>query len=258
MTALTVLDNVTDVIAATDLTAGIIDLDDVTRAILRRDDDERTLRMAARAFGRAGLAHAYGHCSVRIDSETFLVCAARPMGLIGVGEPGTVVNVHGELPQGVLGEVRLHQYIYQANPAINAVARTMPPKVMSLSTLGRTPRVLHGMGSYFSPGTPLWNDPQLIRSDEKARAVIETMGNHPAVVMRGNGLVVAADSLEAVVTLTWYLEDAARIELDVLPLAGRFEPIELDAREADMRATRAGRVFERMWEYLTAGDPEAR
>ena len=33
--------------------------------------------------------------------------------------------------------------------------------------------------------------------------------------MRGNGLVVVADSLAQVVSLIWYLEDAARTELAV-------------------------------------------
>ena len=39
---------------------------------------QRQLRIAARAFARHGLAHAYGHCSGRIDERHFLVCAARP------------------------------------------------------------------------------------------------------------------------------------------------------------------------------------
>ena len=100
--------------------------------------DER-LRLAANALGRAGLVHAYGHCSVRLDADRLLVCAPRPMGLIG-DEQGTVVPITGELPPGVLGEVRAHQAIYSARPDINAVCRVMPPALMS-PTSGRTPAV---------------------------------------------------------------------------------------------------------------------
>jgi HCOMODA/2-hydroxy-3-carboxy-muconic semialdehyde decarboxylase len=216
----------------------------------------RRVRVAARALARAGLVHAYGHCSVRLDAARFLVCAARPMGVIGIGEPGVVVPVDGALPDGVLGEVRLHQHIYRVRPEIGAVARTMPPKLMSLSTLRRTPRPRHGFGSYFAPCVPLWDDPQLIRSDAQARAVIETMGGSPGVVMRGNGTVTAAASIEELIVLTWYLEDAARVELDVL--ASGFDPDAgvLSTDEAIQRATRSGRIIERMWEYLSAGDPE--
>ncbi|VVD71774.1 class II aldolase/adducin family protein [Pandoraea terrigena] len=224
-----------------------------TADIAERD---RAVRVAARTLARAGLAHAYGHCSVRLDAKHFLVCAARPMGLIGVGEAGTVVPVDGPLPDGVLGEVRLHQAIYRSRSEIGAVARTMPPRTMSLSTLRRTPRALHGPGTYFAPGVPLWDDPQLVRTDAQAEAVIAAMGTNAAVVMRGNGAVVAADTLEAMVALTWYLEDAARVDLDVLALEATYPAAVLDIDACRARATRSGRIIERMWEYLSAGDPE--
>jgi len=57
---------------------------------------------------------AFGHCSVRLDEKSFLVCAAKPMGIIKPGEPGTVVSTDAPLPEGVLGEVRMHQQNLQA------------------------------------------------------------------------------------------------------------------------------------------------
>lgn len=218
---------------------------------------QRRLRMAARALGRHGLAHAYGHCSVRLDERRFLVCAPRPMGLIARGEAGVVVPVDGPLPAGVLGEVRLHQQIYQRRPETCAVARTMPPHVMALGTARRTPRPRHGPGTYFGSGAALWDDPQLVRDETSAAAVIEAMGQANAVVMRGNGLVVAADTLEKVVCLTWYLEDAAKLELTVLGAGLENTSAVLTPAEFERRATSAGGIFERMWDYLTFGDPEA-
>ncbi|MES2535099.1 MAG: class II aldolase/adducin family protein [Pseudomonadota bacterium] len=215
------------------------------------------VRVAARALARANLVHAYGHCSMRLDAERFLVCAARPMSLIAPLEDGTVVAVHGDLPDGVLGEVRIHQQIYRSRPDIGGIVRSMPRDVMTLSAARVTPSPRHGMGSYFSPGVPLWDDPQLVRTEAQAAGVAQTLGTQPAVVMRGNGAVVAAPTLEQAVVLTWYLEDAARIELQ-LRSAGLAEsgPV-LSPEEALMRAVGTGRIYERMWEYLTAGDPEA-
>lgn len=215
------------------------------------------VRVAARALARANLVHAYGHCSARIDADHFLVCAARPMGLIEPGEPGTVVPVHGELPEGVLGEVRIHQHIYRLRPDVGGVVRSMPPTVMTLSTARVTPQPRHGMGSYFSPAVPLWDDPQLVRSDAQARGVAETLGAARAVAMRGNGAVVAAESLMHAVVLTWYLEDAARIELQLRSAGLANEGPTLALEEAARRAVGTGRIYERMWEYLSAGDPEA-
>jgi HCOMODA/2-hydroxy-3-carboxy-muconic semialdehyde decarboxylase len=219
-------------------------------------ETQRRLRVAARAFGRHGLAHAYGHCSVRLDDGPFLVCAARPMGLIAPGEPGIVVPVDGALPDGVLGEVRLHQQIYRRRAQAQAIARTMPPSLMVLGTARRTPKPRHGMGAYFGPGAALWDDPQLVRDDERAAAVIDALGDRNAVVMRGNGVVVVAESLEKVLGLTWYLEDAARLELAVLAAGLDEAGVLLSEAERTRRATDAGGIFERMWQYLTAGDPE--
>ncbi len=42
------------------------------------------VRKMARALARGGLVNAYGHCSVRLDEKSFLVCAAKPMGF-GIG-----------------------------------------------------------------------------------------------------------------------------------------------------------------------------
>jgi HCOMODA/2-hydroxy-3-carboxy-muconic semialdehyde decarboxylase len=220
------------------------------------EDVERQLRVAARSLGRHGLAHAYGHCSVRLDDRHFLVCAARPMALIRPGEPGRVVPIEGPLPEGVLGEVRLHQQIYRRRAEVGAVARTMPPALMALGTARRTPAARHGMGSYFGPGAALWDDPQLVRDDTLASAVVDAMGSRNAVVMRGSGVVVAADSLPKAVALTWYLEDAARLELAVLSAGLQQQSVILEATERERRATSAGGIFERMWDYLCAGDPE--
>jgi HCOMODA/2-hydroxy-3-carboxy-muconic semialdehyde decarboxylase len=211
---------------------------------------QQLVQMAARALGRAGLVHAYGHCSLRLDDDYFLVCAAIPMGMID-DEPGTVVPVSGPLPEGVLGEVRAHQAIYARRGDVGAICRIMPPALMALSTQGVVPRPRHGIGAYFDPAPPLWDDPRLLRDDSSAARLAETMGQASAIIMRGNGAILAADSLEKAVALSWFLEDAARIERDVRMMgfaagAGLLTPDEIAARQVW-----AGGVVERMWTWLT-------
>jgi HCOMODA/2-hydroxy-3-carboxy-muconic semialdehyde decarboxylase len=132
----------------------------------------------------------------------------------------------------------------------------MPAKTMSLSTLRLTPQARHGTGAYFAPCAPLWDDPQLIRTDEQAAGVAAKLGGARAVVMRGNGAVTAGATLEEAVVFTWYLEDAARVELDVLAAGGAGAEAVFSTDEAKQRAVGTGRIYERMWEYLTHGDPE--
>lgn len=214
------------------------------------------VRIAARALSRAGLAHAYGHCSVRLNETTFLVSPAKPMGLVTEDDAPLAVPVRGALPPGVLGEVRLHQQIYQRRPAARGIARFQSPRIMSLSALGRTPLARHGFGSYFAPQAPLWSDTRLLRDDGLAAAAADLLGQARAIVLRGNGAVTVGSSLPEACVMGWYLEDAARVELEVL--ASGIPGLVYTTEEAAARATTDGLIIERMWEWLTAADPTAR
>lgn len=207
------------------------------------------VKVASRAIGRAGLAHAYGHCSARLDANQFLVSPSKPLGMVRDSDVPVCVPIEGPLPHGVLGEVRVHQQIYRSRQEVGGIVRFQSPKVISLSALGRAPGVRHGLGSYFAPQPAFWNDPCLIRDDERAVAVAATLGSARAIVLRGNGAVVVGSSLQEACVLAWYLEDAARVELDVL--ASGETGVVFSSVEATERATMQGRIFERMWEWLT-------
>ncbi len=206
-------------------------------------------------MGRAGLAHAYGHCSVRLDEHTFLVSPAKPMGLVTAADRPVEVSTRAPLPAGVLGEVRLHQQIYQRRADVQGIVRYQSPRLMSLSSMGKTPMARHGFGSYFAPQAPLWSDTRLVRDDDRAAAAAELLGSARAIVLRGNGAVAVGASLQEACVMAWYLEDAARVELDVL--ATGLPGLVLDADESAARATTQGLIIERMWEWLISGDPLA-
>jgi HCOMODA/2-hydroxy-3-carboxy-muconic semialdehyde decarboxylase len=217
--------------------------------IVASPEQERLVQLAAGALARAGLVHAYGHCSLRLDHAMFLVCAARPLALVG-DAPGTVCPVERPLPEGVLGEVRAHQQIYARRPDVGAVCRIMPPALMALSTQGLVPRPRHGIGAYFA-NLPLWDDPRLLRDVVSASALASALGDASAIVMRGNGAIVVEASLQRAVTLAWFLEDAARVERDVYAMGLNPAQGLLDADEIAARQVWSGGVAERMWDYLT-------
>lgn len=206
---------------------------------------------------RHGLAHAYGHVSQRIDASSFLVTPARPLGTVSTTETGVVVPLDGGLPPGALPEVRIHREIYRNRPEIGGVCRVQSPAVMALSALGETPRALHGLGTYFAPAPPLWPGVALVRDDAQAEAVVAMMGQAAAIVLSGNGSVTAGQSLEEAAALAFFLEDAARIELALLPArASGLTPRQYSPEEVSRRAVRAGALFERMWHYLCFEDEE--
>lgn len=216
----------------------------------------RLVRIASRALGRHGLAHAYGHCSIRINADELLASPAKPLGLCEPGEPCVRVSIEGPFPDGLLGELRIHREIYKRRPDVSAIIRCQPPKTISLSAMGKTPVPRHGFGAYFWPKPPFWDDPQLLRNDASAARLAELLGDQHAVIMRGNGAVIAGDTIQKALTLTWYLEDAARVELDCLASGSDNNVNLLSKEDCAGRAVFSGNIIERMWDYLTAGDPE--
>lgn len=221
---------------------------------------ERTqirVRMAARALGRNDLGHAFGHVSARLDADSFLVCAPKPMGLIRPDDVGTVVPIDGPLPDGVLGEVRCHQQIYKRRPDVNGIARTFLRDVMTLSTFQRTPKARIGFATYFAPCPPLWDDPLLLRDDAAAEKFADTLGDARAIVMRGNGCVLTGGTVEEAIVMAFFLEESAKTELAVMASGQENASVVYSDEQSKARAVSSGRIFERMWDYLTDGDIEA-
>ena len=210
---------------------------------------EQLVQAAAGALARHGLVHAFGHCSHRLDAGSFLVSAAAPLAL-AADLPGIVCPVFGPLPEGVLGEVRIHQQIYARRADVAAICRIMPPALMALSTQAIVPVPRHGIGAYFA-ALPLWPDPRLLRDDASAAALATMLGAAPAIVMRGNGAVVVGESMARATTLAWFLEDAARVERDVRAMGFAPETGRLSPAETADRQVWAGNVAERMWAWLT-------
>ena len=205
-------------------------------------------------MARSGLVHAYGHCSLRTDSERFIVSPPKPLGLIGTGDSPVAVSTTGPLPPDALPEVLVHQHIYRRRGDVGGIARFQSPNLTALSALGLTPRALHGFGAYFAPCPPLYLNPRLVRDPASAAALDEQLGPARGIVMRGNGAVTVGASIEEAVVMAWYLEDAARVELAVLGTG--LDGKEFTPAEAGDRAIGTGRLIERMWDWLTANDPE--
>ena len=219
------------------------------------NENARRIRVAARAIARANLVHAYGHCSLRVDDETFIVSPPKPLGLLNAQDLPVSVKTTGPLPLGALPEVLAHQCIYLQRREVCGVVRFQSPNITVLSTLRLTPKARHGFGAYFFPAPPLHDNPRLVRDSASAADLVEKLGSARAIVMRGNGAITVGSSIEEAVVMAWYLEDSARVELAVL--ASGVDGAELTQPEARDRAVTSGRIIERMWDWLTAGDIES-
>lgn len=103
---------------------------------------------------------------------------------------------------------------------------------------------------------PFWDDPRLLRDDAAATRLASALGQSEAIVMRANGAVVVGTSIIEAVALSWFLEEAARVEVSLMQMGQDGDHTLLSADETLARQVTAGRVYERMWEYLTFSDAE--
>lgn len=217
---------------------------------------EIRVRKTARALIRHKLGNAFGHVSARMSDTEFLVGASKALNAVEPGDEGTLVPIDGSLPDGVLGEVRVHQQIYRRRPDVNGIVRTFAPNVLTLSAMGLTPKPRHGFGCYFAPCPPIWMETDLLRDDQKAAEVANMLDDAKAIVLRGNGCVVTGGSIEEAAVMTYFLDSAATVELSVLAAGDRVTDYTYTKEQAARRAVTTGGVIERKWAYLSHGDPE--
>ncbi len=86
----------------------------------------------------------------------------------------------------------------------------------------------------------------LILTNELGHALAQTLGDKPAVLLRGHGAVVVADSLHVVVGRAYYMGINARTQLQAIQL-GAGKVTYMEPEEARKSANQDG--FERAWTY---------
>ena len=205
----------------------------------------RELRMFGRALDRAGLAGPFGHCSLRVDADTFLVTPPHPLRVLGT-RPCVVAPVRGPLPAGVLPEVRLDQAVYRARPDVGAIATIAPAAVDALA--GRSIAACHRHACYFGDGPVRHDGPESPTDDAGAEALAAALSAGAALVRPGAGAVVVGETVARALALAIFLDEAA-----VAAACGDHAAAAAQAEGANWAERRA----ERLWEYATAGDPEA-
>ena len=87
----------------------------------------------------------------------------------------------------------------------------------------------------------------LVKDVSRGRALAQTLGNKPAVLMRGHGVAVVGPSIIFAVGRAIYLELNARVQLQAMSMGG---PITyLDPKEAQaVLDSGENRGYERAWE----------
>lgn len=143
---------------------------------------------AGRVLHQQGIAAAFGHVSARIPgTDTFVFPPRLSPALVRVDNL-LELDVEGNQLSGdgrPNTEFWIHARIYKARQDVQAICHVHPPSCVILSSLGETIRPLHASAAIFRDSVPTFDRITLIRTRELGDAVATTLGNNPAMLLRG-------------------------------------------------------------------------
>jgi len=207
---------------------------------------------ASRILSHLRLVEGFGHVSARIpDSDRFLMTPRISLALVRE-EHLLTMNLKGEVLEGshpAPFEAWLHTAIMKTKPRVNAIARIHARVANIFSVTERRLEPVHNHGSFFAGGVPVFAKPDLISSENLGAAVGETLGDRPAVLLRGNGQVTVGITIPEAIMMAIYLEEAAEVLYGALQIG---TPIPLTIDESKQRQIEALPPvdLERAWNFF--------
>lgn len=163
-----------------------------------------------------GILSGSGHLSARIPgTETFLInprfagVLADPKDICTVNFDGKRIAGKGPIPS----ESLIHSAIYRARPDVGSVlhCHARSSILMGLQDGGLIP--FSREARLFADGIPIFPDSHGINSDALARRMIEALGPHHAIFLRGHGCVVTGPGIEGTCISAIQLERACQDQL---------------------------------------------
>jgi len=217
------------------------------------DENELRVELATsiRMLEFLGLIDFSGHVSVRhpngngilINSWGGSRCSLGPHDIVRANMDGESLDPDITVPS----EIHIHTSIYLTRTDVQAVAHLHPPVTTALSVAGKTYVPVMHHGAIFGSGVPVHDNCGHVNSKEKGDVLAELLANHRALIMRGHGAVVVAESIKGVFFGSVYLEDNAKKLAEAWKMG---EPIALREDEA---AAAAGvwrqNQFNKVWQY---------
>lgn len=206
-----------------------------------------------------GVLDGYGHVSVRHDRNPARYLMSRSIAPESVAAADVFEHdLDGNAPEAPPGttlylERFIHGEIYRARPDVRAVVHSHSPSIIPFG-VSRVPlRPIYHMSAFLGGGVPVYDiraragaTDMLVRDAALGRALAESLGQHPVVLMRGHGAVIVAADLPLAVFRSVYTEMNARLQAQAMAL-GKSVTF-LDAEEARRAEATMAKTVSRPWE----------
>ena len=212
---------------------------------------------ANRILYRQGVLDGFGHVSVRHPGQPdrFLMSAAKAPGRVSADDimefdlDGKPID-RGDRP--IYAERFIHSEVYRARPDVNALVHSHSPTVVPFSVTQVRLRPVHNSASFLAPDVPVFEmrkaagiTDNVVTSSARARALVESLGGHAVVLLRGHGDVVVGPELRRTVAreAARHAEAAAQ-QFEVTFRTAREEAAKRLGRELDLAVERFAREAE--------------
>ncbi len=185
---------------------------------------------ANRILAREGIVDSFGHVSVRHPErpDRYLLSRARAPERIEVEDimeftlEGEPIDPRDRKPYL---ERFIHGALYEARPDVQAVVHNHSPSVIPFGVTGTKLKPLLHMCASIGHDVPLWDSQDkfgdtalLVENMEMGRDLAKSLAKGRTALMRGHGAVVVAPTLRHAVFIAVYLELAAKLQMQAMPL----------------------------------------
>lgn len=213
---------------------------------------------AYRILAEHGVIDAYGHVSVRSDSDPNRYFLARAIAPETVTPDDIIEYDLDSKPIDARGresvrERFIHGEILKARPDVRAVVHNHSPSVVPFSVTTVPMRPLFHMAAFIGDGVPNFEirDAEkgtdlLVKTPYLGQALAKTLGRCPAALMRGHGSVTVGETLPRAVGRSVYLEMSARMQFQAMLIAGNNGKITY-FDEAEVKASVPVQEYNRAW-----------
>jgi HCOMODA/2-hydroxy-3-carboxy-muconic semialdehyde decarboxylase len=146
----------------------------------------------------------------------------------------------------------IHSEIYRVRPEVQAIVHCHTPSLIPFAASSVPMRAMYHMAAFVAEGVPVFDiraaagaTDLLVKTPALGAALAKTLAQKPAVLMRGHGAVIVANSIPNVVGRSIYLDVNARAQTTAIALGGKLTYVEAD--EAKLRLQDVNE-YSRAWE----------
>jgi ribulose-5-phosphate 4-epimerase/fuculose-1-phosphate aldolase len=177
-----------------------------------------------------GVTAAVGHASARIPGTNKIIIKGRgyPHDSLQYMRPQDqiVIDLDCDIvsaPRGIAppAEIKLYTHIYKSRPDVGGIVHAHPRFSTVMSVIDKPMTVVCHEGAYVaSLGVPVYDDMNLISTDETGSGVAGLLGDRAALLLKAHGAVTVGKSVEQATVNMIDLEEQAKMNLYCLAAGG--------------------------------------